>query len=160
MEKFYSFPRWYRVFAFRIELQGIEVVYSNVNNGIFRVFAKFIFDFAICLDCGHLTYTVHDRRFQSYKHLPIWGMATLIVLEKKRYVCNCAPKRSFDEDFAFIKKYARYTISYEKYIFTLTHKNTIKNVSKIIGSSEGTCQRIYNYISYDKECTFVYTACL
>ncbi|SHK25935.1 ISL3 family transposase [Paramaledivibacter caminithermalis] len=132
-----------------IGLQGIEVVYSNVNNGIFEVFATSIFDFATCPNCGHITYTVHDRRFQPYKHLPIWGMDTVIILEKKRYVCNCCCENPFDEHFDFIRKYGRYTIPYEKYIFTLAHKNTIKNVSEIIGNSEGTCQRIYNH--YAKE---------
>jgi len=76
-------------------------------------------------------------------------MDTVIVLEKKRYVCDCDPKHPFDEYFTFIRKYQHYTIPYEQYIFTLAHKNTIKNVSDITGASEGTCQRIYNH--YAKE---------
>ncbi|WP_157910308.1 transposase family protein [Petroclostridium xylanilyticum] len=67
-----------------IGLQGIEVIYSNVNNDIFEVFAISAFDFAVCPHCGRITYTVHDKRYQAYKHLPIWGMDTVIMLEKKR----------------------------------------------------------------------------
>ncbi|HZJ99814.1 MAG TPA: ISL3 family transposase, partial [Tissierellaceae bacterium] len=37
------------------------------------------------------------------------------------------------------------TISFEKYVFMLSHKNTVKNVSEIVDISEGKCQRIYNY---------------
>lgn len=61
-----------------IGLQGIEIIYSNVNNGTFEVFATSAFDFAKCPHCGHITYTVHDKRYQSYKHLPIWNMGTVI----------------------------------------------------------------------------------
>lgn len=132
-----------------IGLQGIDVVYSNVNNGIFQVFATSIFNFAVCPYCGMITYTVHDKRYGSYKHLPIWKMDTVIILEKKRYLCSCTPERPFDENFNFIRKYSRNTIQYEKYIFTLAHKNTIKNVSKIACLSEGVCQRIFNH--YAKE---------
>ena len=132
-----------------IGLQGIEVIYFEVNNGIFEVFATSAFDYAVCPRCGNVTYTVHDKRYQSYKHLPIWGMDTVIVLEKKRYLCDCDPKHPFDEYFSFIRRYQHYTIPYEQYIFTLAHRNTIKNVSDITGASEDTCQRIYNH--YAKE---------
>ncbi|SNT22897.1 Transposase [Anaerovirgula multivorans] len=128
-----------------IGLQGLEIIYSNVNNGIFEVFAKSEFDFAKCPHCGNISYTVHDRRYQSYKHLPIWGMDTVIILEIKRYVCDCDPEHPFDEYFSFIRRYQRYTIPYEQYIFKLAYKNTIKNVSDITNAGEGTCQRIYNH---------------
>lgn len=128
-----------------IGLQGIKVVYSHVNNGIFKIFATSLFDFAVCPNCGRITYAVHDRRSQPYKHLPIWEMDTVIMLEKKRYVCECDPEHPFDESFDFIRKYQRSTIPYEKRVFKLAHKNTIKNVSNIEDISEGTCQRIYNY---------------
>lgn len=135
----------YNIIRNLIGLQGLEIIYTNVNNGIFEVFAKSAFDFAKCPYCGHITYAVHDKRYQSYKHLPIWGMDTVIILEIKRYVCDCDPKHPFDEYFSFIRRYQRYTIPYEQYIFKLAHKNTIKNVSDIIDTSEGTCQRIYNH---------------
>lgn len=133
-----------------IGLQGIKIIYSNVNNGIFEVFASSMFDFAVCPHCGRITYTVHDKRHQSYNHLPIWGMDTVIILEKKRYVCDCNPRHPFDEYFSFIRKYQRHTIPHEKYIFTLAHKNTIKNACNIVDVSEGTGQRIYNHYAKEK----------
>ncbi|ABR47720.1 transposase, IS204/IS1001/IS1096/IS1165 family protein [Alkaliphilus metalliredigens QYMF] len=132
-----------------IGLQGLEIIFTNVNNGIFEVFAKSAFDFAKCPQCGNVTYIVHDRRHQSYRHLPIWGMPTDIILEKKRYVCNCSPENPFDEHYSFFRRYQRYTIAFEEYVLKLAHKNTIKNASDIADVGEGTCQRIYNH--YAKE---------
>lgn len=45
----------------------------------------------------------------------------------------------------FIRKYQRQTVPYEKYVLTITHKNTVKNASDILGISECKCQSIYNY---------------
>lgn len=133
-----------------IGLQGIKIVYSNVNNGIFKVFASSMFDLAVCPHCGRITYTVHDKRCQPYNHLPIWGMDTVVILEKKRYVCDCDPGHPFDEYFSFIRKYQRHTIPYKQYIFTMTHKNTIKNVCNIVNISEAAGQRIYNHYAKEK----------
>lgn len=48
----------YNIIQKLIGLQGVEVTYSNVNNGTFEVFATSIFDFAVCPHCGHITYSV------------------------------------------------------------------------------------------------------
>ncbi|KXG73658.1 transposase family protein [Thermotalea metallivorans] len=61
----------YNIMQKLVGLQGIEVICSNVNNGIFEVFAISAFDFAACPHCGGITDTVHDKRYQAYKHLPI-----------------------------------------------------------------------------------------
>ncbi|MCR4436866.1 MAG: ISL3 family transposase [Clostridiales bacterium] len=128
-----------------ISLQGIEVLYTNVNNGIFQVFASSAHNFAVCPRCRRITQNVHDRRWQPLKHLPIWGMDTVVMLLKKRYICDCGPKHPFDEQFDFVRKYQRQTVAFEKRVFILTHKNTIKNASEIAGISEGKCQGIYNH---------------
>lgn len=128
-----------------IGIQGIEVLYTNVNVSTYQVFATSTHNFAVCPRCKLITQNVHDRRFQHYRHLPIWGMDTIIIFEKKRYVCDCDPEHPFDEPIEFNRKYQRQTISYEKYVFTLTHKNTVKNVSEVVGISQPKCQRIYNF---------------
>jgi len=128
-----------------IGLQGIEVTSTNVNNGVFQVFATSIYDFAVCPRCNCLSQEVHDHRCQVIRHLPIWGMATEIMLTKRRFLCNCDPDHPFDEKFEFLRKYQRQTISFEKNVFLLTHKNTVKNSSEIVNISEGKCQRIYNH---------------
>nr|WP_176431567.1 transposase [Anaerovirgula multivorans] len=61
-------------------------------------------------------------------------------------------KSPFDEHFSFFRRYQRYTIAYEEYVFKLGHKNTIKNASDV---GEGTCQRIYNH--YAKKAINSYT---
>ena len=124
-------------------LQGIKVTSVYVNNGILYVCATSDASFAICPRCGQVAQYVHDRRRQPCEHLDIWGMKTVILLEKKRYKCDCDPYHPFDEEFAFIRRYQRRTIPYEKYIFLLTHKNTVQNVCDIVNISEGACQRIY-----------------
>lgn len=128
-----------------IGLQDIEVTYVNVIDGIVYVYAQSKYNFAVCAKCKKITQRVHDSRRQPYKHLPIWGNETIIVLTKNRYECSCDPEHPFDESFNFIRKYQRLTIPYEKYIFSLMHKNTVKNISQLTGISEATCQKIYNF---------------
>lgn len=128
-----------------IGLQGVEIISTNVNNGIFQVFATSIHNFAVCPRCKRITQDVHDSRCQAIRHLPIWGMDTVIMLNKKRFVCDCDPEHPFDEQFEFLRKYQRQTVPYEKYIFMLTHKNTIKNAAEFAGIGEGKCQGIYNH---------------
>ena len=126
-------------------LQEIEIISANVNNGIFQVFASSSHSFAICPRCKKITQEVHDSRWQTIKHLPIWGTPTEIILQKKRFICNCSRNHPFDEQFGFLRKYQRQTVSFERYVFMLSHKNTIKNASEITDISEGKCQRIYNH---------------
>jgi transposase len=133
-----------------LDLQDLDIIYFNVNNGIFNIFATSSNKQVYCPRCGHITNKVHDRRYQDYEHLPIWNLKTIISLEIKRYKCSCNPEHLFTETFNFIRKHQRRTIAYEKYIFTLAHKNTIQNVADIIGISHGTCQRIYNFYAKDK----------
>lgn len=128
-----------------IGLQDINIVYASTSGDKFEVFAKSAFNYAICPKCGAITQKVHDRRYQSYEHLPIWNLKTILILEIKRYTCLCSPDNPFDEQFDFFRKYQRRTIPYEEYIFSLAHKNTIKNAAKLVDISENTCQRIYNF---------------
>ncbi|SNT12695.1 hypothetical protein SAMN05446037_104233 [Anaerovirgula multivorans] len=39
-----------------IGLQGLEIIYTNVNNGTFEVFAKSAFNFTKCPHCGYHLY--------------------------------------------------------------------------------------------------------
>lgn len=135
----------YDFIAKLLGLQGIEVTYTNAINGTFEIYAVSSHNFAVCPRCKGITQKVHDSRCQPYEHLPIWGMPTLVMLTRKRYVCDCDPEHPFDEQFVCIRKYQRQTIPYEKHAFTLMHKNTIKNVADILDRSEHTCQRIYNH---------------
>lgn len=128
-----------------IGLQDLEVTSINVNNGSVYVHSESKHNFAVCPRCNKITQNVHDSRRQPYKHLPIWDKDTIIILNKKHYSCSCAPDHPFDEHFDFIRKYQRLTVPYEKYIFALIHKGTVKNASEITGVSAGTCQSIYNF---------------
>ncbi len=126
-------------------LQDIKVTFVNVNDGIVEVHAESKNNIAICPKCHSITQDIHDYRIQTYEHLYICGKATIIHLVVKRYVCSCDLDHPFDESFLFIRKYQRQTVPFEKYIFELCHKNTIKNVAKLVQMSENKIQRIYNY---------------
>jgi len=94
-------------------LQGIEVIHTDVNFGIFTVFAKSVLSHAVCPKCGKITEKVHDIRVQCYDHLPIWGTSTLLVLPIRRFKCDCDIEHPFDETYDFIRKHQRQTIPYE-----------------------------------------------
>ena len=130
-------------------LQGIEVIHTNENSGIFIVFAKPVLSYAVCPKCGKITENMHDVRVQYYDHLPIWGTATLLVLPIRRFKCECDAEHPFDETYEFIRKYQRQTIPFEKYIFDLCSKNTIQNTSEMVGISHGRCQRIFNHYAQE-----------
>lgn len=128
-----------------IGLQDINVTFVNVNNGVVEIYAESKADSVICPKCNKITYKVHDYRVQSYEHLPICGKPTIIHLKICRYVCECDLNHPFDETFEFIRKYQPHTIPFEKFIFKLTCKNTIKNVAELLGFSDNKVQRIFNY---------------
>ena len=128
-----------------IGLQDIKVRSLNVNNGVVEIYAESKAHSAICPKCNKTTYKVHDHREQSYEHLPIWNKVTIIHLKICRYVCECDLNHPFDETFCFIRKYQPHTIPFEKFVFKLTCKNTIKNVAELFGFSENKVQRIFNY---------------
>lgn len=125
-------------------IQGIEVIHTSVNNGIFIIFAKPDCVSGICPKCGRFTDTVHDVRVQCYEHLPIWEYPTQLVLPVIRLECCCDPGHPFELTYDFIRKYQRQTVPYEEYIFRLCRDNSIENVSYLTGWSHGKCQRIFN----------------
>jgi Fe2+ or Zn2+ uptake regulation protein len=56
-----------------VGLQGIKVLSINIDNSTFYIMATSAHDCAVCPNCGHITYDVHDKRWRLYnKHLPIW----------------------------------------------------------------------------------------
>jgi len=130
-------------------LQDIKVSFTNVNNGTVEIYAELKYSLAVCPKCGKLTSQVHDRRIQAYKHLDICGKNTIIILNIRRFVCNCDEEHPFSESIPFVRRYQRQTIDFEKYVFLLCNKNTIKNVADITGLGQGKIQAIFNH--YAKE---------
>lgn len=126
-------------------IQGLEVIYTKVNNGIFSVFAKLTHVGAVCPKCGSYTTVVHDVRVQCYEHLPIWGTSTLLILPVFRLKCNYDPGHPFDLTYDFVRKYQRQTIAYEIYVYRLCRDNSIENVSLLTGLAHSKCQRIFNH---------------
>jgi len=131
-------------------LQGLKVIHTYVNNGIFTVCAMPTAVSGACPKCGSTTETIHDVRVQDYMHLPIWGTKTVLVLPIFRLECKCDPDHPFDLRYSFIRKYQRQTVHYEKHIYNLCKQNVIKNVCSLEGISYGKCQRIFNHYAQEE----------
>lgn len=126
-------------------LQDIKATSVNVNDGTIEIYAELKYSLAVCPRCGKLSNKVHDHRVQSYKHLDICCKTTIIYLNLRRYSCECDAEHPFTEHITFVRRYQRQTIPYEKYVFELCNKNTIKNAADITGLGQGTVQAIFNY---------------
>ena len=62
----------------------------------------------VCPHCGKVTNRIHDYRKQSIKDIPAFDKQTIIILEKRRYACDCGKR--FIEDVPFLPKYYRMTL--------------------------------------------------
>jgi len=128
-----------------IDLQDIKVTSVNVNNGIVEINAESKYSFAMCPKCKKITNQIHDKRVQPYLHLKICDKNTIINLTLRRFICPCDAEHPFTESFSFIRKYQRQTIPYEKFIFALCDKNTIKNIANFTNLSHDKVQGIFNH---------------
>lgn len=131
-------------------IQGIKVINTYVNNGVFTIHAMPLIISGVCPKCGNKVGIVHDVRIQDYVHLPIWGTKTVLILPIFRLECKCDPEHPFDLKYGFIRDYQRQTIPYEKYVYNLCKQNTIENVCFLEGISHGKCQRIFNYYAQEE----------
>lgn len=87
-----------------VGFQDIEVTYTNVTDGTSLIYAQSTRNFAVCPKCKRITQTVHNSRCQPYKYLPMWGMETVIMLTKRRYICDCDIEHPFDENIVFYQE--------------------------------------------------------
>ena len=80
-----------------VEIKNIES-FSDKNVITIRMFRKP----HVCPHCGKVTNRIHDYRKQSIKDIPAFDKQTIIILEKRRYACNCGKR--FIEDVPFLPK--------------------------------------------------------
>lgn len=103
----------------------------------------------ICPCCGMSTDRIHDYRKQTIKDLPSFGRNTIILLEKRRYVCSCGKR--FYEKVHFLPKYHRMTHRLIlEVISALKGTNSFTDVSKRFNISVSTVIRIFDKISFLK----------
>ncbi len=101
-----------------------------------------------CPCCGHSTQRIHDYRRQKIKDIPSFGSHTLLLLRKRRYVCQSCGKR-FYESIDFLPRYHRMTSRLILYVLSqLASTSSFKSVAQHVNLSTSTVVRIFDKLSY------------
>lgn len=102
-----------------------------------------------CPNCGALTSKIHDYRMQTIKDLPFQTKHCYLVLQKRRYVCNCGKR--FYENYNFLPRYLQRTSRLTAFIADSFHKTTsISSIAERANVSSATVNRILDTISFSK----------
>lgn len=128
-----------------VEVKNIDYNDKNTVNITIRLKRKL----HKCPCCGCLTDKIHDYRKQRIKDIPSFGNNTIIILEKRRYVCACGKR--FIEKNDFLPRYHRMTKRLILYVIDkLRCPVSFTYVAKEVGLSVSTVIRIFDYVSYGK----------
>lgn len=101
-----------------------------------------------CPCCGHSTQHIHDYRKQKIKDIPAFGSHTILLLRKRRHVCQSCGKR-FYETIDFLPRYHRMTSRLIFYILSqLASTSSFKSVAQHVNLSGSTIARIFDKLSY------------
>lgn len=102
----------------------------------------------VCPCCKSDVIRVHDYRKQTIKHSAYRGKQVLLVLKKRRYVCQNCNKR-FYEKYSFLPKYYRSTnILYANIIDKLHTKLSMKDIAKEEHISPNIVSRALKLVSF------------
>lgn len=130
-------------------LQDVEVknIETSADENIITV--RMIRKPHICPDCGNQTDKIHDYRKQAIKDIPAFGKNTVILLEKRRYVCSCGKR--FPEKVPFLPRYHRMTSRLICYVLDKL-KSTVSftHIAKEVNLSVNTVMRIFDFITFKK----------
>ena len=130
-------------------LQDVEVknIETSADENIITV--RMIRKPHICPDCGNQTDKIHDYRKQAIKDIPAFGKNTVILLEKRRYVCSCGKR--FPEKVPFLPRYHRMTNRLICYVLDKL-KSTVSftHIAKEVNLSVNTVMRIFDFITFKK----------
>ena len=127
-----------------VEIKNIES-FSDKNVITIRMFRKP----HVCPHCGKVTNRIHDYRKQSIKDIPAFDKQTIIILEKRRYACDCGKR--FIEDVPFLPKYYRMTLRLIlKIMESLKGTSSFTDISKSFNLSVTTVMRIFDKVAFLK----------
>lgn len=102
-----------------------------------------------CPCCGNKTDTIHDYRQQVVKDISCFGKKTLLIINKRRYLCSCGKR--FFEDNSFLPKYYRMTSRLISFVLeNLKNTHSFKSTAKLANLSVSTVIRIFDKINYPK----------
>lgn len=102
-----------------------------------------------CPCCGKITDKIHDYRKQVIRDAPTFGIDTTLILEKRRYVCECG-KRFFEKN-EFLPRYHRMTLRLIMYVLDqLKSTNSFTDVARRSKLSVPTVIRIFDSVGIKK----------
>ena len=131
-------------------LLGIKnVLVENIeeNDSIIKLYLTTSPKDPCCPACGTTVSRIHDYRIQQIKDLPFRNKVIQLILNKRRYRCECGKR--FFEKYSFLPKYHRMTQRvYESIIRELRNNRTYKSVSEEYGVSQNTVTRIFDLVKY------------
>lgn len=88
-------------------LQDVEIKNIKSDNEFNVITIRMLRKPHLCPCCGKPTDRIHDYRKQAIKDVTSFGKNTILLLEKRRYVCDCGKR--FFEKIPFLPKYHRMT---------------------------------------------------
>lgn len=133
-----------------LNLQGVIVTDVILKEETNEIHLDLVKKECTCPRCNSKTSKVHDYRLQKVKDVPTFSKDTILIIRKRRYVCESCSKR-FYEKLDFLPRYYRITIRVIASILEeLSQLVSYKQVSKRLNLSVTTIVRIFDKISYPK----------
>ncbi len=132
-----------------LNLQGVEVKKIENKENISEIHIETERKKTKCPICGKETDRIHDYRIQKVKDLSAFGQKIILIIRKRRYVCECGKR--FIEDIPFLPKYSRRTQRESlKIIEDLASLRSYKEVADMHDVSAPTVMRLFDKITYPK----------
>ena len=111
-----------------IGLQDINVLNVENIDQVKYIYIELFKVIPVCPKCNCSKSHIHDYYKQKIKDIPILGMKTILVLNKRRYKCVNCGKRHY-EKVPFLGKYQRMTMRLILYISAkLKEQRSLKNI--------------------------------
>ena len=134
----------YTVLTELLNLSNTKVVhYQLVGPSHINLFVEPTLEMALCPECNQASITIHETMEPlMVRDLSIWDRQCWLHLTPRRFKCaKC--QSTFVERLAWREPNREYTMRYEQYIYQLTRKEAILQVSKDEQLSEEIIQGIF-----------------
>lgn len=142
--KRYKYSKLFRdIYKFR----GYNYNEIIIKEDLIHIFLKRTRKTATCRNCGRRNPIGLESYKRTVRDLDLGTKKCYITFYEEKLKCICG-SRGY-EDIHFVRPYSRCTIRFEKYVYMLCQKMTIKDVSDVTGLDWKTIKNIDKY--YIKE---------
>ena len=139
--------KYSKVFKDIYKLRGFKYNQIINENDVIHIFLKRTRKTATCPNC-HRRNPLGDESYKkTVRDLDLGPKRCYLTFFEEKLNCLCG-FRGFEE-IGFTRSYARCTIRFEQYVYSLSEKMTIKDTSEIVGLNWKTVKNIDEY--YIKE---------